>query len=320
MRTLVTGIAGFVGGHLAEHLLACGDEIVGCSRRGAWPPGLGHLADRATLHSCDLADQNAAKSLVLSARPDAVVHLAALANPRECQANRVSAKIQNEAATTFLLDGIRASGQTPRILYVSTSYVYGQPERRELPVATACPVRIDNVYAESKWDAENTCDLFHKRYGLDIIRVRPFNHVGPRQPAGYIVSDWTRQVAAIERGDAEPILRVGNLDSRRDYTDVRDVVRAYRLLIERGQRGEVYNLGSGTSRSGREILDSLARLSRVSWRFEIDPARVRPDEAAEIVADATPLRKLTGWTPEISFDQTLADTLEYWRAEQGGTS
>jgi GDP-4-dehydro-6-deoxy-D-mannose reductase len=320
MRTLVTGITGFVGGHLAEHLLACGDEVVGCSRRGEWPLELGHLANRVTLYSCNLRDSRATESLLRLAQPNAIVHLAAMSNPRECQAHPAMARRDNWGATYSLLGGIRASGQSPLLLYVSTSYVYGQPVPHELPITTACPIRLENCYAETKWHAEQMCELFQNNYGLDIIRVRPFNHVGPRQPAGYIVSEWTRQAAAIERGDVEPVLRVGNLDSRRDYTDVRDVVRAYRLLIERGASGETYNLGSGISRSGREILESLREISRVPWRFEIEPARVRADEAPEIVADATPLRELTGWKPETPFEQTLADTLEYWRAEQGATS
>jgi GDP-4-dehydro-6-deoxy-D-mannose reductase len=152
------------------------------------------------------------------------------------------------------------------------------------------------------------------------VRVRPFNHVGPRQPAGYVVSDWARQIAAIEAGRAGPILRVGTLETRRDYCDVRDVVRAYRMLAGSSEThskvgSDLYNVGSGNSRSGREILERLLALSRTEWRWEVDAALLRPGEPIEIVADAAPLREFVGWRPTIDFDTTLRDTLEYWRNE-----
>lgn len=318
MRILVTGISGFVGGHLAEHLLACGDEVTGCSRAGRWPDELRHLSERIDLIPCDLTQEMSALSLLEKRQYDAVIHLAGLANPRACEAAPQEAERQNSLATALLVAAIRESGQQPRLLMVSTSYVYGTPNPKRLPIRTDSPLQPDTIYGKTKLEAEAADAGNAADNRLDIVRVRPFNHIGPRQPEGYIVADWTRQIAAIERGHAPPILRVGNLDSRRDYTDVRDVVRAYRLLIEHGGRGEVYNLGSGTSRSGREILEVLRRLSRVPWDFESDPARVRPNEAYEIVADATPLRVATGWRPEIDFETTLRETLDYWRSNEKG--
>ncbi len=318
MRTLVTGITGFVGGHLAEHLLAQGDAVTGCSRSGAWPQHLKHLRHRARLVTCDLAKPTAAEALFVDTAFDAVIHLAGLANPRACLADPALAHRENVQATGELYEAIRRNGQRPQILFVSTSYVYGQPTPEFLPVHTSCPIHADHPYAATKWAAEQLTLRFAESCGLDIIRVRPFNHIGPRQPAGYVVSDWAQQISAIEAGVAPPLLRVGNLDTRRDYTDVRDVVRAYRQLTREPHAGGVYNLGSGRTGSGREILHTLQVLSRVPWQVEIDPARTRVDEAREIVANANPLFDLIGWKPEIDLDTTLRDTLNFWRNQQGG--
>jgi GDP-4-dehydro-6-deoxy-D-mannose reductase len=310
-----------VGGHLAEHLVALGDTVSGCSRSGRWPDGLQHLSQRIRLSACDLADASATRDLFERGAFDVVFHLAGLANPRACCDDPAMAHRQNVMSSENLYDAIHRSGQKPTVLFVSTAYVYGQPASDELPVRATAPVRADHPYAATKWKAEQISMRYAVDYGLAIRRVRPFNHVGPRQPAGYIVSDWARQVAAIEAGRARPLLRVGNLDTRRDYTDVRDVVRAYRMLA--CQPGtltpaacDVYNLGSGTSRSGREILDRLRALSRTAWHWEMDEQLVRSGEASEIIADSTPLRQLVGWQPEIDFDMTLRDTLDFWRGNE----
>lgn len=313
MRTLVTGITGFVGGHLAEHLLAQGDRIAGCSRRGVWPKQLDHLADRVQLLPCDLSDPEATLRLFQRESYDTVFHLAGLANPRACDNDPELAWRQNIDATRHLYEAIQRSGQRPRVLMVSTSYVYGIPRPEDLPVRTSCPIRLQGPYAASKWAAEQLSQHFGAEHGLSIIRVRPFNHTGPRQPRGYVIPDWAHQVAAMETGQSPPVLRVGNLDTRRDYTDVRDVVRGYRLLVQKAEANAVYNLGSGVSRSGREILDVLASLCRVPLEIELDPGRIRDHEAHEIVADAGPLRQLTGWQPQIDLETTLRDTLDYWR-------
>jgi GDP-4-dehydro-6-deoxy-D-mannose reductase len=313
MHALVTGITGFVGGHLAEHLLAEGLRVTGCSRRGQWPPAIEQLRHRVRLLECDLADERAADRLLTNGPYDVFFHLAGLANPRDCLADLERARRENVAATRNLYEAIRRSGQRPRVLFVSSSYVYGQPRPEELPVSTACPIRAEHPYAASKWAAEQSSIEYATEHGLDIVRVRPFNHTGPRQPAGYIVSDWARQIALVEAGKSPPVLSVGNLDTRRDYTDVRDVVRAYRLLVEKAATGSVYNLGSGSSHSGREILQMLCRLSRTPIHTETDAALLRAGEAPEIVADASPLRELTGWRPQIDLETTLRDTLEWWR-------
>jgi GDP-4-dehydro-6-deoxy-D-mannose reductase len=225
----------------------------------------------------------------------------------------------NVTATENLYNAIHLTGARPRILFVSTAYVYGQPGLDELPIRSTARINAHDPYAASKWAAEQISVRFASEYQLQIVRIRTFNHVGPRQPTGFIVSDWARQVAAIEAGRVPAVLYVGNLDTRRDYSDVRDIVRAYRLLVcearafAAGTCG-VFNLGSGMSRSGRDIVDRLRMLSAAQWDWRIDTHLCRSGEAAEIVADATPLRELTGWRPEIDFDITLRDTLNYWRS------
>jgi GDP-4-dehydro-6-deoxy-D-mannose reductase len=326
MRTVITGITGFVGGHLAEHLLAEEDHVIGCARRGRWPADLEHLRERVRLAACDLNDEACLRGLFASESVDVVFHLAGLASPRACAADPGRAERENVEATRKLYDAVRSSGQRPRVVFVSSSYVYGRPLPNELPLTTSAPIRADHPYAASKWAAEQLSVRYAEEYGLDVARVRPFNHTGPRQPLGYIVSDWASQLAQFDRAAGanaahdRAVLRVGNLDSRRDYTDVRDVVRGYRLLALRAAAGSVYNLGSGVAVSGSEILDVLCRLCRVPVACEIDPRLVRSDEAPEIRADASELERLTGWRPRIAFETTLRDTFEYWKARQGTTS
>ncbi len=233
---------------------------------------------------------------------------------------------ENVEATRRLYDAIRASGQRPRVVFVSSSYVYGQPASHELPLTTSAPIRAEHPYAASKWAAEQLTVRYCAEHGLDVVRVRPFNHIGPRQPTGYIVADWASQLAEFDRaGGLDPagrpaVLRVGNIDSRRDYTDVRDVVRGYRLLALTGAAGSVYNLGAGVSHSGRGILDVLRSLCRTPVVCETDPRLLRSGEAQEIRADASELERLTGWRPEIAFETTLRDTFEYWKSRQGTTA
>jgi GDP-4-dehydro-6-deoxy-D-mannose reductase len=319
MRALVTGITGFVGGHLAELLLAQGVAVTGCSRSGRWPTGLEHLEGNTTLVACDLTESGSVQALFERHEFDTVFHLAGMANPSACRSDPAIARRTNVTATANLYRTICSISQRPRVVYVSSAYVYGQPGPGESPISSAAPVNANDPYAATKWEAEQLGIRFAADEGLAIVRVRTFNHVGPRQPAGYIVSDWTRQIAEIEKGYRAPVLRVGNVESRRDYSDVRDIVRAYYLLAREASfyvpsGCDVLNLGSGSSWCGRDILERLSRFSRVAWRWEVDPLLLRPGESAEIVADATPLRERTGWRPEINFDTTIRDTLDYWRS------
>jgi GDP-4-dehydro-6-deoxy-D-mannose reductase len=320
MRALVTGITGFVGGHLAEDLVAHGDHVIGCSRTGNWPHALAHLSEVVQLVPCDLGDGEATARLLADHPVDAIYHLAGLANPRACADDPTRAARENVLTTQNVCDGVLRSGRQPRFLFVSTGYVYGHPSPEHLPIGVDAPVRAEDPYAASKWAAEQCTIQFAEKTQIPIVRVRPFNHAGPRQSPGYIVSDWTRQVVEIESGRVPPVLRVGNLDTRRDYTDVRDIVRAYRMLAHESRAftpraSSVYNLGSGFARSGREVLETLRSISDAEWDWETDPRLLRPGEADVIVADAKPLQELIGWKPEIDFRDTLRDTRKWLKGE-----
>jgi GDP-4-dehydro-6-deoxy-D-mannose reductase len=314
MRVLVTGASGFVGGHLAEHLTESGDLVVGLSRSGRWPEALGHLARRARIEPCDLTEVAEADLAELLARkqPEVIYHLAAQANPQASVADPRGTWSLNLGGALNLLEALKASGLRPRVVLVSSGVCYGNPAPDRLPVKEDCPLRPTNPYAASKAAADLLGLQHHLAHGADVLTVRPFNHVGPRQSPTYVLSALARQVAEVEAG-RKPRVEVGNLDVVRDFTDVRDVVRAYRLLAERGAPGEIYNLGTGQGTRIADALEMLRGLARTPVEVHVDPARVRPVDQPLLVANASKLRAATGWEPRWSIPQTLADMLDDWR-------
>jgi len=314
MRALVTGISGFVGGHLAEHLRESGDLVVGLSRSGRWPAGLAHLAEGARIERCDLAsvDPGELAGLIGRKQPEVIYHLAAQANPQASVADPRGTWALNLGGTLTLLEAARASGLKPRVVLVGSGVCYGNPAPEHLPVSESCPLRPNNPYSASKAAADLLGVQHFLAHGTDVVMARPFNHAGPRQSSTYVLGALARQVAEVEAGRA-PRVEVGNLDIVRDFTDVRDVVRAYRLLATRGDAGEIYNLGSGRGTRLADALETLRRLARVPIEVHVDPARVRPVDQPLLVADASKLRAATGWEPRFSIEQTLADMLDDWR-------
>jgi GDP-4-dehydro-6-deoxy-D-mannose reductase len=313
MRVLVTGVSGFVGGHLAEHLIDSGDLVVGLSARGRWPAELTHLAQQVRIESCDLAEASEADLVDLIGRkqPEAIYHLAAQANPQASVADPRGTWALNLGGTLNLLEAVKASGLRPKVILVGSGVSYGNPGPEHLPVSESCPLRPNNPYAASKGAADLLGIQHYLSHGTDVIIARPFNHAGPRQGANYVLGGLARQVAEVEAGRRARI-EVGNLDVIRDFTDVRDVVRGYRLLALQGASGEIYNLGTG---QGTKISDALAILTSLAHApidVYVDPARVRPVDQPLLVADATKLRA-AGWAPVYSIEQTLADMLNYWR-------
>lgn len=318
MRALITGITGFAGGHLAELLAEQGDEVIGCDRRGDWPAPLAHLAGKARLASCDITDAAALTALLRDCCPDAVYHLAAVAEPAACGRDPDLAHRVNVEGTRNLLEAVLRLAAPVRILYVSTSHVYGQPAPEDIPLKESAPLQSsDHPYAATKLEADRLSRRYAQEQGLDVIVVRPFNHTGPRRPRGYAISSWASQIAAIEAGRQPPVVQVGNLGSRRDYSDVRDVVRAYRLAVEHAAAGDVFNVGSGVARRTGDILDQLIAMSEKNIEVTVDPALLRPNDPGVIVADAARLRARTGWQPHIAFEETLRDILEDWRRREG---
>jgi GDP-4-dehydro-6-deoxy-D-mannose reductase len=314
MRALVTGISGFVGGHLAEHLLASGDTVAGLSASGRWPASLAHLVGNVAIEPCDLAGiaQEAMTELVASKQPEAIYHLAAQANPQASVADPKGTWALNLGGTLSLLEAVKASGLKPRVVVVGSGVCYGNPSPQQMPVTELCPLRPNNPYSASKGAADLLGVQHYLAHGTDVVMARPFNHAGPRQSSTYVLGALARQVAEVEAG-LKPRVEVGNLDIVRDFTDVRDVVRAYRLLAEKGEPGEIYNLGSGRGTKLADALEILRGLATSPIEVYVDPARVRPVDQPLLVADASKLRSAVGWEPLYSIEATLADMLEDWR-------
>jgi GDP-4-dehydro-6-deoxy-D-mannose reductase len=314
MRVLVTGVSGFVGGHLAEHLIESEDLVVGLSASGRWPEGLAHLSSRVRIERCDLAGDVEAELAELIGRkqPEVIYHLAAQANPQASTADPRGTWALNLGGTLNLLEAVRKSGLAPRVVLVGSGVSYGNPAPEHLPVTESCPMRPNNPYSASKGAADLLGVQHVLEHGANVVIVRPFNHSGPRQSPRYVLGALARQVAEVELGRKARV-EVGNLDVVRDFTDVRDVVRGYRLLSARGEAGEIYNLGSGRGTRLADALATLTSLARVPIEVHVDPARVRPVDLPLLVADPSKLRAATGWEPRISIEQTLGDMLQDWR-------
>jgi GDP-4-dehydro-6-deoxy-D-mannose reductase len=311
MRALVTGVSGFVGGHLCEHLVAEGDQVVGISARGKWSPDLSHLGKTVRIERLDLIEtgEDELAEQLRRKQPEVIYHLAAQSNPQQSVADPRGTWALNLGGTLNLLEAIKASGLKPRVIVVSSGTCYGDPAPEFIPVREDCPLRPNNPYAASKAAADLLGIQHHLAHGTNVIIVRPFNHTGPRQSPRYVLAALAAQVAEVESGRKECI-EVGNLDVVRDFTDVRDVVHGYRLLAAQGISGEIYNLGSAR---GTRIADALEHLRALATRpvaVRVDPARVRPVDLPMLVADASKLRAATGWEPRYSIEQTLADMLE----------
>jgi GDP-4-dehydro-6-deoxy-D-mannose reductase len=312
MRILVTGAAGFAGGWLVEALLARGAEVVGLNRRAAWPPELAHLAGEAPLRACDLCDAAAVEAVLREVQPTHIYHLAGYAQTGRSFDEPDAAWDGNLTATRRLYEAAARWGGRPRILAVGSGLIYGEAGDGR-PQDERCELRPGSPYAASKAAADLLGWQVTVRPGLEVVRARPFNHIGPRQSPQFAAPHFAQQIAEAERGLRPPVLETGNLSPRRDLTDVRDVVAAYLLLMERGRPGEAYNVGSGEATAMQEVVDRLLGLAAVKVEVRRRAELVRPTDQAVVRADASKLRRETGWAPRYTLEQTLADTLDYWR-------
>jgi len=297
VRSLITGGRGFVGQWLAAHLRELGDEVV--------------VIDMEV----DVTDPVALLAALTDAAPDAIYHLAAMTHVGKSWDEPLRVLQVNVIGTAVLLAAARECGSDPRVLVTSSAEVYGavtDPSR--LPLREDSPTAPLTPYAASKLAAEALVDQAVRGHGQHAITVRPFNHIGPGQTPNFAVPALAKRIVTAERAGTGSIV-VGNLSARRDFTDVRDVVRAYRLLIEFGSPGVVYNVCSGHDVAIQEIADTLLSLAGASLALEVDPALVRPVEVPELRGDPARLQGITSWKPEISLDQTLADVLDYWRGQ-----
>jgi GDP-4-dehydro-6-deoxy-D-mannose reductase len=314
IRILVTGITGFAGGHLAEVLLTRQEvELHGLSRRARWPEDWHHLEGRVKLWSCDLCDPSSLQQPLEEIRPDQVYHLAGYSKPGKSFKDADAAWASNLTATRRLYDALVAWGGRPRILYVGSGLIYGDPETPDQAHHERSPFRPASPYASSKAAGDVVSYEYTRTCGLDIVRARPFNHIGPRQSPEFAVAHFAQQLAGIDLGRHPPYLETGNLQPLRDLTDVRDIVQAYILLLERGRTGEAYNIASGVAHSMQAVVDRLLALVQVPVEVRQRDALVRSTETAVIRGDTAKLRRETGWSPRYSLDQSLRDTLDYWR-------
>ncbi|HFD39151.1 MAG TPA: SDR family oxidoreductase [Anaerolineae bacterium] len=314
MKALITGISGFVGSHLAEYLLQETDWQVAGTIFGP-ETNIAALADRLELYPAELSRLEVMTFILERAQPDAIFHLAAQPLVSAAHRDPWGTLETNIRMNLNVLEGAARVCPDCRVLIVGSSEEYGLVAPEELPIDEETPLRPLNAYALSKVAQDLMGLQYHLTHRLHVIRARPFNHIGPRQRKGFVTPDFASQVAAIEAGLQPPIMEVGNLTARRDFSDVRDVVRAYVALIRRGEAGQVYNIGSGESHAVQEVLDALLALSRVPIEVRQDPARMRPSDVPDVVCDASRLRTQTGWQPTIPFEQSLRDVLDYWRGQ-----
>jgi GDP-4-dehydro-6-deoxy-D-mannose reductase len=313
LKVAVTGAAGFVGGHLVEHVrrAAPGVELVGIvrPRGGAAAPATPGLR----LVEADLADPPAVQSVLAEARPDAVVHLAGQSSPQQSWLDPGGTLRANVLGIVHLVDAARRAGLRPALLVVGSAEEYGPVTPDETPLRETSPLRPLSPYAVSKVAQGLLARECGAAAGLRVVRTRTFHHTGPGRGEAFAESSFARQVAEIEAGLRPAVIHVGNLEAIRDFTDVRDVVRAYWALLEKGEAGEVYNVCSGRGRPIRELLDVLLGLARADVEIRVDPERLRPADVPVQVGDPSRLRALTGWEPRIPLETTLEDLLDDWR-------
>jgi GDP-4-dehydro-6-deoxy-D-mannose reductase len=306
VRVLITGASGLTGGWLAGACADAGEEVFGLSRSGLVAAGRGVAVD--------LRDGPACRDVFRSIRPDVVYHLAALSSVGRSWEEPAETVNDNTSSAVSVLEAVRLDVPAARVLWVSSCEVYGSPDR--LPISEDAPLKPANPYAVSKVAGDLLAGLYADAHGLNLVRARPFSHAGPGQRAIFIVSSLARQAAEARlAGERSIEIVTGNPDTRRDFTDVRDVVRAYRLLAAGDQTG-IYNVSSGRSISAADQVKVLTELlAPIEVRHVVDPARVRAHEVMELRGDHSRLTAATGWEPQIPFGQTMQDSIEWWQGE-----
>ena len=316
MRILITGATGFVGTHLRRYLLAQTDwQLVGTVYPEKPPDPLD--PEREQLLALDLRDAEAVRAVLETHQPEGIIHLAAQSHVPTSYKDPWNTLENNIRGQLNLFEGCIAIQHQPRILIIGSGEEYGRARPEELPLTEDHPLRPENPYSVSKVAQDVMGYQYFISFGLPVIRVRPFNHIGPGQSPRFVLPAFASQVASIEAGHQEPVMRVGNLEPARDFTDVRDVVRAYRQALTRGHPGEVYNIASGVPHTVQSLVDELLALARVAIRVEIDPQRYRPADVPVIYGSAEKMLQDTGWATEIPFEQSIQDVLTEWRGKIG---
>lgn len=315
MKVLITGITGLVGSYLAEYILENikDAKVTGTYRWRSRMDNIAHLRDRITLMDCDIRDGNSVRRLIREVAPDIIFHMASQSSvftswhaPRETLTTNIIGAVN-------FFEALRDYAPKCRILIPCSSEEYGMMEESDLPATEETHFHPLSPYAVSKVVQDMAAYQYQCSYKLPIYRARSFNHTGPRREPNFVESNFARQIALIEKGKQEPVIQVGNLDAKRSYTDVRDIVRAYWLLVQKCPPGEVFNICNEKVIDIRFILDTLLSFSNVKVEIHEDPSRMRPCDAMAIYGTCGKFTDLTGWKPEIPFEKTLEDILNYWR-------
>lgn len=312
-KVLITGAGGFVGQHLASFLADTeGAEVLGLDLN---PPKFAQPWDRCEFGVCDVQDRDKVFSYVEGFRPDYVFHLAAQSSVRySWEEPQLTYDIAVKGQAN-VFDALRAADIDAVVHVACSAEEYGRVKEQDLPIKEDHPLRPASPYALSKVMQDYHAVFCHQAYGTRVIRTRAFNMTGPGQAPQFVVSDFARQIAEIETGEREPVIRVGNLEARRDFADVRDLVGAYWLLVRNGEPGEVYNVCSGCDHSIREILDMLLSFSKAPIRVEVDPARLRKADIPVLRGDNSKMTEVVDWAPVCALGKTLEDVLDWWREE-----
>lgn len=309
MKALIIGAAGFVGSYLIQHLKNDLHWEVMATKM----PQETIAIDDIAIYDLDVLDKEQIKQLLNELQPDAILHLAAQSSVGVSWKNPDLTIDVNIKGSIHVLDSIRTLDPMPRVLLIGSGEEYGHILPTETPINEDTVLRPGNIYAATKACQNMLGKIYADAYQMDIVSVRAFNHIGPNQTPIFVVADFCKQVAEIEAGLIPPVIHVGNLSAARDFSDVRDVVRAYGLLLQKGKSGETYNVGSGHAITIDEILRKILLQSKITIQVEVDEEKLRPVDVPIIEADITKLQTCTGWEPEITLDQTIKDVLAYWR-------
>ena len=315
MRVLITGITGFAGSHLAEYILANHPDVrvFGFVRWRSRMDNIVHIQDKVELHEADIKDVISLKKALADIKPDRIFHLAAQSFVPASWRLPAETFAINAIGQINLFEALLSLKLNPKIHIAGSSEEYGHVNPDEVPMKETNPLRPLSPYAVSKVAQDLLAYQYFKSYGMKTVRTRGFNHTGPRRGDVFVTSNFAKQIAEIEKRKKEPVIHVGNLEAKRDFTDVRDIARAYWLAAEKGEDGEVYNVGTGKAMAMKEMLDILLSLSKAKVKIKVDAERLRPSDVPILLSDSSKFVSLTGWKPQIPLEQTFKDLLNYWR-------
>lgn len=304
MKVLVTGAAGFVGGHLVPYLRSEGYDVVGTA-----------LTETGNYRLLDIREPAFVNAVVSEVKPDLVFHLAGQSSVSLSWRDPALTYEVNALGTHYLFDALHRHVPNCKVHVAASSDEYGKVPPEDCPLDESAPLRPVSPYAVSRVTGEWIARMYYESFGVHAVVTRAFMHIGPGQPPSFATADWARQIALAEIGQGEPVVRTGNLEGKREFGDVRDVVRAYRLALEKGEPGAAYNVATGKAYLLRDVLDMLIGMSTVEITTETDPQKLRPVDFPVLFGDASKLEAATGWKPTYELEDTLADVLDYWRKE-----